>query len=109
MVTGLVVRMEVEGGLAFMPGLSKPFELDTADLEPADAANLRALLTEADFFNLSAEPKALAPGSADHREYTITVTENERTHTVRLTDPVDSPALRRLVGQLTAWRRDSRR
>jgi hypothetical protein len=38
-----------------------------------------------------------ARGAADYRQYTITVKADNWRHTVRLADPVEDPALQRLI------------
>jgi hypothetical protein len=53
-----------------------------------------------------------ARGAVDYRQYTITVEADDRRHTVRLVDPVEEPALQRLVRflqeQAKAQRRSTR-
>jgi hypothetical protein len=101
------IRLEGEGGFAHIPGLARPIEVDTADLDPADATTLRALLSAAAFFERPAEAAAPARGAADQRTWTLTATADGRSHTIRLTDPIEDPALRELVGRLRAWHRSS--
>lgn len=101
----LRVRVEIDGGFAAVPGLNRPFELDTAALPAPDAATLRARLSDLRFFDLPTEAAPPAPGAADHRTYTITVTGEQRSHTVRLADPVADPGLRELVETLLSWHR----
>lgn len=103
--THLRVRVEIDGGFAAVPGLNRPFELDTAGLSASDAATLRARLSDLRFFDLPSEAAPPAPGAADHRTYTITVTIGTESHTVRLADPITDPGLRELVETLLSWHR----
>ncbi|MGW4060010.1 protealysin inhibitor emfourin [Amycolatopsis sp. NPDC004747] len=99
------VRLEGEGGFAHIPGLTRPVEVDTSDLDPADAAALRALLARSGFFGRHPEAAAKPlPGAADYRTWTLTATEGAKSHTIRLTEPIEDPALRDLVGWLRARR-----
>ena len=86
-----------EGGLAFFPGLLKPTVIDSHDLTAAEAARLERLLDSAHFFELPEDSRALRRGAADYRQYTITVDNGARHHTVRLADPVESPDLQALL------------
>jgi hypothetical protein len=94
------IQLTIEGGLAFFPGLSKPIMLDTNALPAAQADKLRQLLDAVHFFNLPPVLNAPAPGSADHRQYTITVDDNSKHHTVQMTDPVGDPNLQALLNFL---------
>lgn len=86
----------------YVPGLAGPFVADTETLDASDAATLRTLLDQADFFAQPARSGASAPGAADLRTYTITATSGSRRHTVRATDPITDPGLARLVAQVTS-------
>ena len=89
-----------EGGLAFFPGLSRPAVIDSHDLSAAEAAELERLLDSARFFELPEDSRALHCGAADYRQYTITVENEDRRHTVRLADPVEKPQLQALLDLL---------
>jgi len=89
-----------EGGLAFFPGLSRPALIDSHDLSAAEAAELARLLDSARFFELPEHSRALHRGAADYRQYTITVENGARRHTVRLVDPVENPQLQALLDLL---------
>jgi hypothetical protein len=91
------VQLETEGGIAYFPGLSRPVIVDSADLPSAQAAQLQQLIESADFFALPAAPTALRKGAADVRQYTITVEDGKRRHTVRLADPVENSDLQALI------------
>jgi hypothetical protein len=91
------VEFATEGGLAYFPGLSRPTVIDTASLPEADAAELARLLDQTDFFAQPALPRTLPKGAADYRQYTISVEDGKRRHTIRLIDPIEDPRLQALV------------
>jgi hypothetical protein len=91
------IAFTTEGGLAFFPSLSRPAVIDSHDLSAGAVAELERLLSSAHFFELPEESRALRRGEADYRQYTITVEKQGRRHTVRLADPVESPALQALL------------
>jgi hypothetical protein len=95
-----------EGGLAFFPSLSVPAVIDSRDLSGAEAAELERLLDSARFFDLPQDSRALHHGAADCRQYTITVENGRRRHTVRLMDPVGNLQLQMLLDLL--WRHAQR-
>jgi hypothetical protein len=86
-----------EGGLAFFPGLSRPAVINSHDLAAAEAAELERLLDSARFFELPEGSRALHRGAADYRQYTMSVENKNRRHTVRLADPVENPQLEALL------------
>jgi hypothetical protein len=94
------IEFQIEGGLAYFPGLSKPRVLDTADLPAAEADRLRRLVDAADLFQQPTAARALPKGAADYRQYTITVEEGGRRRTIHLTDPITNPDLEALVEYL---------
>ena len=94
------IVLTTEGGLAFFPGLSRPDVIDSHDLSAAEAAELERLLDSARFFELPEDSRALHRGAADYRQYTISVENQNRCHTVRLADPVENPQLRALLNFL---------
>jgi hypothetical protein len=94
------IVLTTEGGLAFFPGLSRPDVIDSHDLSAAEAAELERLLDSAHFFELPEDSRALHHGAADHRQYTISVENQNRRHTVRLADPVENPQLQALLNFL---------
>jgi hypothetical protein len=95
------VTFQTEGGIAYMPGLAKPVEIDTNVMSAEDADALCNLIDEADFFELPPVASVLSKGAADHQTYTITIDDGERHHTVQLTEPVPEE-LRPLVSKLRA-------
>jgi len=96
------IQFTTEGGIAHFPGLSKPVAIDSEQLSPEEAAELKRLVEAVHFFDLPAQVGVPAPGAADYRQYTITVEEGGRKHTVRLTDPVKDPDLHNLLSFLRA-------
>ncbi len=103
------VRFKTEGGVAFFPGLSRPVTIDSGELPENEAVELRRRVEEARFFDLPPTVGEPPPGAADYLRHTITVEDEDRSHTARVTDPVEDPALRALVGYLDAKRKAMRR
>jgi hypothetical protein len=102
------VQLQIEGGLAFIPGLSKPITIDSKTLSTQETEKLRQLLDAVHFFELPAVVGTPRPGAADHRQYTITVDDGSRHHTVRMTDPIKDSHLQALLTHLKTWRRTPR-
>lgn len=96
---GALMRIEflTEGGVAQFPGLSRPVTIDSEQLTQREGAELKRLVEAADFFNLPASVGTPARGAADYRQYTLTIEEGARRHTVRATEPVDDTDLRSLL------------
>lgn len=90
----------MDGGFAYMPALSKPLSLDTAQLDPQVARQLEAYVREAHFFDQPAQPGKATKGAADYRTYTIAVEDGPRFHTIQVTDPIADANLQRLVSYL---------
>ncbi|KRP60404.1 protealysin inhibitor emfourin [Pseudomonas trivialis] len=90
------ISIKENGGLAFFPGLAKPRSVELATLPEPDQQELRQLIQAADFFKLpqSKVPESGKPGQV---HYTLTVTEEDREHTVCVLAPVKSQALDGLV------------
>jgi len=89
------VRFRVEGGFGYFPGLAAPVEVAVDTLAPDQRAELQAAVAGADFFN-RADPPAAASAAHHARTYEITVDDDGRSRTMRVSDPVPSD-LRRLV------------
>ena len=94
------VQFTTEGGIAYLPGLSKPVAIGSEQLSPAEAAELKRLVEAAHFFERPAQVGSTPRGAADYQRYTIVVEEGERKHTVQLTDPVQDPDLQKLLNFL---------
>ncbi len=94
------IQLQMEGGIAYFPGLSKPITLDSDELPKQASDELKRLVNAAHFFDL---PTVIGPprrGAADYRQYTITIEDDGKQHTVRLTDPIADPNLQALLNYL---------
>jgi len=89
------IRFESDGGFAYLPGLNRPFVVDTAELPPATATELEALAHTARA-SASGEP----PSGADQRSYRITIDSGGGSRTMTFTDPVSDPAAQALIDRL---------
>jgi hypothetical protein len=103
------VEFKTEGGIARFPGLSRPVVIDSDALSEEEAGELRQLVEAARFFERPSVAGAPPRGAADYRQYTITVEDGGRQHTVRLADPVQDPTLQRLLRFLQVKARALRR
>lgn len=93
------IVFKMDGGMAVFPGLSRPTVIDTEQLPPHDATTLEQLVNDANFFSLPTAP-ATYPKAADVHTYTISVTDGERRHQVKMVDPVRDPACVALINCL---------
>jgi hypothetical protein len=100
----MVIRVQQEGGIGFFPRLAEPVTVDTASLPQDEATALVAAVTRADFSPAAAKAAEPAPGSADHRTYTITVVDGPETRMITVSDPILDPALSEIVGKVLAKR-----
>lgn len=91
------IQVRMEGGFAQIPGLSAPKTLDSATLSAQDANEMRQLVQGANFFELPAVLNKPAPGAADYRTYHITIEDNDRYHTIQVSDPINDPRLQALL------------
>jgi hypothetical protein len=99
----VTIEFRTSGGVAYFPGLAAPVTFNTADM-PADArAKLERLVEDAHFFDQPSDTPPPQRG-ADYQTHTITVKDGERTHTVRVSDPIKDPAMAALVAELQALR-----
>jgi hypothetical protein len=94
------LTFKMSGGFAYIPALSRPVIIDTAQIDPQVANQIESLVQESRFFDQPAIINNAPKGSADYRTYTITVEEGSRAHTVELTDPITDTNLERLVSFL---------
>jgi hypothetical protein len=95
----------MSGGFAAVPGLNRPIDVDVDALPAEQRAEIERLVAAAHFFTQPAARGAAHPGAADVRTYAITVEDAGRSHSIRLTDPIDDPALVEIVDWLRARRR----
>lgn len=96
------IQFKTEGGFAYIPGLNKPVTIDLDDLPEQEAAELQQLLQTAHFFELPQRLGRLSPKAADMQQYKITVENQDKSHTVQLSDRLDDPDLRKLLEVLKA-------
>jgi hypothetical protein len=94
------VQFQMEGGLAYFPGLAKPVTIDTGELPADQAQALEGQINAADFFNKSSTTDRKAGMGADMQQYTIKVTDGARQNTLKLQDPVEDPQLQTLLNNL---------
>ncbi len=94
------IQLKIDGGLAYFPGLSKPITIDGNTLPAQEADKLKQLLDATHFFDLPPVLNAPAPGAADYRQYTVTVDDDSKHHTVQMTDPIEEPNLQALLSYL---------
>jgi hypothetical protein len=110
--------MEMEStGLAYFPGLAKPVILDSRKLPEKEAQELERLVEDARVFERSNESYGLAsddasghgvypagnmpmPGSADYRQYLISIQEGKQRAILKLAEPVEDPQLQKLLSYL---------
>lgn len=98
------VKFQQEGGFAALPGLNRPFTIDSDELTEEQVKQLGDLLVACDFFHLPAKAKARR-GAADYRRYTITVVDGEQQHTAQFVDPVEDQHVQNLIDFLDELRR----
>ena len=91
------VQLKMEGGLAYFPGLSQPITIDSETLPAQAADKLKQLLDAVHFFDLPSVINKPPSGAADYYQYTITVDDDGKHHTVRLTDPIADAHLQALL------------
>ncbi len=96
------VQLKIEGGIAYFPGLSRPRAIESDKLSKEEAAELERLVNTAHFFELPTRVGAVREGAADYRLYIVTISEGKRSHTVRLTDPIEDTNLQALLDFIRA-------
>jgi len=99
----VTIEFSTSGGVAYFPGLAAPFKFDTADLPPDRRTTVERLVEDAHFFDQPADAPQPRRG-ADYQTYTIAITDGDRTHTVRVIDPITDPPLAALVRELQKLR-----
>ncbi len=87
------ITFEQSGGFA---GLNRRLEIDTEELKSIDAVVLMMLIDEANFFSLPARIISPRP-QPDRFSYSITVTTNEGTHTVNVSEEAITEGVEKLV------------
>jgi len=91
------VRFQNSDGLAFLSRVKPAITLDGALLSETDRLDLEQLVRSARFFDLPEQiPGNLNGGPA----WYITIEEGGRRHSIKVGQPVQGPAMRRLVERL---------
>ena len=91
------VRFQNSDGLVFLSRVKPPITLDGALLDETDRLDLEQLVRAARFFDLPEQiPGNLNGGPA----WYITIEDAGRQHSVKVGQPVQGPAMRRLVERL---------
>lgn len=91
------IEFSEEGGIAHFPGLARPVTVDTDHLAKEEGEYLRQYVDASRFFDLPATVGVPPKGAADYRQYTLTVDDGRKKHTVRIPEPVEDPNLRELI------------
>jgi hypothetical protein len=103
------ITFQRDGGIAFFPGLSKPVTIDSNDLSSDEQAEIEQLVRQAAFFRRPEQVGTLSRGAADFINYTVTVDDGEKSHTIRIVEPVQDVRLQELIAFLQAKARDMQR
>jgi hypothetical protein len=94
------ITFKMDGGFAYLPAFSKPFIIDTAQIDSQEANQLEQFVRESRFFEQPAQKGFVAKGAADYRKYTITIEDSPRVHSIQVTDPIADAHLQRFVSHL---------
>ncbi len=78
------ITFKTDGGLAFFPGLAKPFVFDSSQLGKKDAQTLQRLVEKAHFFDLPTSVGEIALTATDMQSQTLTIEDGTKAHTVKL-------------------------
>jgi hypothetical protein len=101
----LRISFERSGGFA---GITMKTAVDEKDLALDEAQKLRKLIEEADFFNLSGKMMARSP-QPDRFQYELRLEENDRQHTVTMSEEALPQKLKPLVNWLMEKARQTRK
>jgi emfourin len=101
------ITFQAQGGIAFIPGLSKPVVIATEQLPLDTRAKLEALVRAANFFALPPTVGKKLRGAADYRQYTIEIEDADagHTHAISVIEPFENPKLEDLISALQAHAR----
>ncbi len=89
------ITLQQSGGVAYLPGLAKDVEVDTADLEPHEADHVEALARRSrDEARGEHQPPTVVP---DAREYRLRISEDAAEEHVAVHDPLPSGATADLI------------
>lgn len=101
----LKIKLERSGGFA---GMTMRFSLEDRDLPEEEAQRLRQMLQQARFFELPPSLRATSP-QPDRFTYRLTVSSDEKEHTVELSESAIPHELRPLLDYLNTLARRTRR
>lgn len=93
------ITFKTDGGVAYFPGLAKPFVFESSQLGKKDAKSLQSLIENANFFALPATIGKAAAQSADMQQYTLTIEDGKKANTVKLVNDA-SPEVQALFDQV---------
>jgi len=103
------IKLSTEStGLAYFPGLAEPTTIDVQDLPKDQADQFERLIEDASFFDQPSQGEASRGLVPDAQQYTLTVEDGKRSHSVQLSDPVSDPALQALLTRVQAQAREQR-
>jgi len=92
----LRVTLQIDGGFAYLPGLARSIALSAAQLGDEHAAQLQRLCESA--CAVAQKRKASRDGAIpDGRRYRLTVELGDSRREVTAADPVDAPAIAKLI------------
>ena len=92
------VRFQNNEGLVFRSHVSPPVTIDAGALTESERRALEELVKEARFFDLPS--RVPAPRGVQNHRWDITIEKGGRQHSISVSDPVQGPALRRLIERL---------
>jgi hypothetical protein len=92
------VRFQTTEGPVYRPRVTMPVTIEADVLDETERLTLERLVEEARFFDLPSR----VPATRDARDSTshITIEAGGRRHSISVNDPVQGPALRRLIQYL---------
>ena len=89
------VTLQQEGGFAGL--VRPPLVVDSTQLAVKQQRELDQLMVECEFFHLSSDGPTPPQGAADYVTYTLTVEQDQQSHSLHMTDPVTDAALAALI------------
>ena len=92
------VRFQNTEGLIFLSRVTPPVTIDVGTLAEDERRSLEQMVQEARFFDLPA--RIPPPRGVQNPACHITIEASGRQHSISVSDPVQGPALRRLVDRL---------
>ncbi len=91
------IRYQRSGGLAYLPGLQRPVDIDVDALPASAQAHWHQLVTQARFFDLPAQVGAQPKGSADQTLDQLTIEHDGRSHAVKVLPAAGDESLKTLL------------